>query len=192
LTAQIFPMTDFRFRHAQFERLVRPHFDRLYRIAIQLTGNAASADDIVQDALIKIFRKVDTLESITPLEPWLVRVVYNTYIDYYRKQKRAEGIFETGRSADEAGTGSDINRLGDLDALTRALSALSPDHRAVVVLHDVQGYALVEIGALLDCPVGTLKSRLHRARAALRDLLALEPDTRFVRNTRAGGEYDAM
>jgi RNA polymerase sigma-70 factor (ECF subfamily) len=168
-------------RHtANFEKLVRPHFDRLYRLAFRLTGQKAEAEDLFQELLIKAFGKLDDLVAIDEPGSWLSRVMYNLFVDEQRRfaRRRLHTVEESSLPA--AGlqglAGSedpvrDNERLEKLKALDLALAELSEEHRIIVLLHDTEGYKLEEIHELMGIPVGTVKSRLHRARARLREIL---------------------
>jgi RNA polymerase sigma-70 factor (ECF subfamily) len=163
-----------------FEKLVRPHFDRLYRLAWRLTGQKAEAEDLFQELLIKAFGKLDDLVNIDEPGSWLSRVMYNLFIDERRRFARRRMLtVEEGEMAGDGiaglpGTDNpawDHERLERMQALDSALSKLSDEHRLIVLLHDTEGYKLVEIQELIGIPVGTVKSRLHRARARLREIL---------------------
>ncbi len=170
-------MTDPKFA---FERLVRPHFDRLYRLAWRLAGSRAEAEDLFQEVLVKAFGKLDDLVEIDEPGSWLSRVMYNLFIDQKRRFMRQRmHLVDEGMLAGEGleglpGPGDpahDNERYDKFLRLDRALSQLSDDHRIVVLLHDTEGYKLEEIHELTGVPVGTVKSRLHRARARLREIL---------------------
>ena len=165
---------------ATFERLVQPHFDRLYRLAFRLTGRKAEAEDLFQELLIKAFGKLDDLVTINEPGSWLSRVMYNLFIDEQRRFARRrmhtveEGFLPGDGLEGLAGTDNpekDQRRLEQLRQLDTALAQLSDEHRHVVLLHDTEGYKLEEIHKLMGVPVGTVKSRLHRARARLREIL---------------------
>ncbi len=163
-----------------FERLVRPHFDRLYRLAWRLAGQKSQAEDLFQELLIRAYGKLDELARIDEPGPWLARVMYNLFIDERRRFARqrlhtveegnlpGEGIAGLSGADDPA---QDNERRERIEALDSALAQLSDEHRTVVLLHDTEGYKLVEIQELIGVPVGTIKSRLHRARAHLREIL---------------------
>ncbi len=168
-------------RQPAFERMVRPHLDRLYRLAWRLTGRKAEAEDLFQELLIKAYGKLDELARIDEPGSWLSRVMYNLFIDERRRFARRrlhtvhEGELVGEGIANMPGTENpvrDSERLDAIRALEAALSELSDEHRIVVLLHDSEGYKLKEIQELTGLPVGTIKSRLHRARARLRDMLA--------------------
>lgn len=163
-----------------FEKLVRPHFDRLYRLAWRLTGQKAEAEDLFQELLIKAYGKLDDLVKIDEPGSWLSRVMYNLFIDERRRfARRRMHTVEEGEMAGDGiaglpGPGDpafDQERYERITKLDSALSQLSDEHRLIVLLHDTEGYKLVEIQDLIGIPVGTVKSRLHRARARLREIL---------------------
>lgn len=159
---------------------MRPHFERLYRLAWRLTGQKAEAEDLFQELLIKAYGKLDDLVQIDEPGSWLSRVMYNLFIDERRRfaRQRLQTVEEGEMSGDGLaglpGTDNpvaDQERLEQLQKLDAALSKLSDEHRIVVLLHDTEGYKINEIQELTGVPVGTIKSRLHRARARLREIL---------------------
>ncbi len=171
--------------HESFERLLRPHLRRLYRLAFRLTDNTADAEDLLQDVLLKLFRRADELSSIADLRPWTGRVLYNCFVDRQRhSKKRRLEIVEphpaSPRRADEAeqvpspepGPEETTALALDIRRLDRALARLSDEHRVLVILHDAEGCTFEEITAITAIPLGTVKSRLHRARERLRQLCA--------------------
>ena len=172
-------MTDTEQSHV-FERLVRPHFDRLYRLAWRLTGSRPEAEDLFQELLIKAYGTLDQLVEIEEPGSWLCRVMYNLFVDQHRRfVRRRMHIVEEGLLPGEGIEGiageldpvEDSERLDRIRRLDRALAVLSEEHRVIVLLHDTEGYKLSEISELMGTPEGTVKSRLHRARARLRQIL---------------------
>ena len=170
----------FEANNLAFERLVRPHFDRLYRLAFRLTGRKAEAEDLFQELLIKAYGKLDDLVAIDEPGSWLSRVMYHLFIDEQRRfaRRRMHTVEEGYLPGDglEGFAGSDNpeadqQRYEKLKQLDLALAQLSDEHRIIVLLHDTEGYKLTEIQELMAIPVGTVKSRLHRARARLREIL---------------------
>ena len=166
--------------HAEaFEGLIRPYLSRLYRLAFRLTGTVADAEDLVQDVLVKLYARRAELSSIEELSPWLGRVLYNQFVDAQRRSKRRRlSLVDTDaydHSATQDSPASDpqaqTEQSLDISRLHEALQSLSEEHRTVVLLHDAEGYTLTEIQRVTGVPVGTLKSRLHRARARLREIL---------------------
>lgn len=164
-----------------FDRLLRPHLDRLYRFAYRLTDSAHEADDLFQDVLVKAYSRIDDLLDIDRPGSWLCRVMYNHFIDNRRQFARRRLISVESGNLPE---GDVENFPGDLDPaadaertdyimrLDRALAMLSEEHRLAVLLHDTEGYKLTEIQEITGDPVGTIKSRLHRGRARLREILS--------------------
>ena len=168
-------------QRASFDALIKPHLDRLYRLSFRLAGNKAEAEDLFQDVLTKVFPRLDELIEIEEPGSWLCRVMYNHFIDNRRRfaRQRLVSVNEDrlpGKSLEELPGNldpvADAERLDNIMRLQRAFSELSEDHRLVVLLHDSEGYKLTEIQDVTGTPVGTLKSRLHRARARLREILA--------------------
>ncbi len=166
-----------------FEKIIRPHFDRLYRLAWRLTGQKSEAEDLFQELLIKALGKLDDLVHIDEPGSWLSRMMYNLFIDERRRYARQrmhtveEGEMSGDGIAGLPGSESpvrDQERLDRIRQLDAALSELSDEHRMMLLLHDTEGYKLTEIQDLTGVPVGTIKSRLHRARARLRDILAAD------------------
>lgn len=163
-----------------FGALLKPHLPKLYRLAYRLTTNAADAEDLVQDVLVKLFSRKDELTSIRDLAPWLGRVLYNQFIDDTRRYGRQPlKLVSAGHDVDDTPThGADpesaaVNANSNAQ-LRKALEKLSEDHRVALVLHDVEGYTIKEMEELTGVAQGTLKSRLHRARQRLRELLKID------------------
>jgi RNA polymerase sigma-70 factor (ECF subfamily) len=178
----------------QFEHLVRPHLDHLYRVAYRFSGNACDAEDLVQDLLVKLYPKVTELAAVEQLRPWLARALYHHAIDVSRRANRSalDNRMHLVNDEDESdpldslpGYGYDPELATEQtltqERLQSAFAKLSVEHRAVVAMHDIEGYSLDELTHLLDTPLGTLKSRLHRARTHLRALLTMEPNVAALR-----------
>jgi RNA polymerase sigma-70 factor (ECF subfamily) len=165
-----------RWTEERFTKVMSPYLPALYRLAYRLTSRRGDAEDLLQDVLTKLFERSAELSSIRDLEPYIRRVLYNHFVDDRRRYGRQPlrlvsggGIPETLASPDDPA--ADAEAAETRRRLSRALDRLSEDHRIVVVLADVEGHSLPEIEALTDVPIGTLKSRLSRARARLRELL---------------------
>ena len=166
----------------RFDALLRPYLDDLYRLACRLCGDEHDAEDLVQDLAIRLYPRLDELEKVECLRPWLARVLHNLYIDAIRKrQRRPQGYVDN--DSDRHLAGLQDRSYGpegrfELDDLQRQLAAsissLSEEHRYVVIMHDMEGYTLNELTEIFGVPLGTLKSRLHRARKLLRDALGTE------------------
>ena len=164
----------------RFERLLRPHIDTLYRFAFRLCNSREDAEELVQHFLTRIFEKLDQLEAIEKPAPWLCRGLYNLYVDGYRKSAREITLFNQDDFNDETATHEETpfqqaSIAESLNSIDSALRQLNPDQRNVVLLHDAEGYTLAELSEILQVPIGTLKSRLYRARIELKKLLVMEP-----------------
>ena len=169
---------------AQFDELVARYGRHVYAVAYRVSGNEADAKDLAQEAFIRVWKAQDRIDPDARLEGWLYRIVKNLYIDLLRRRRgqKVHSLDEpiataSGELARERPDPSvDVERtvLGAMvdRRIQNALMNLTPDLRMVVVLADVEGYAYEEIARMMDVPVGTVKSRLHRARRALRDRLA--------------------
>jgi RNA polymerase sigma-70 factor (ECF subfamily) len=169
---------------AAFEELVARHGQRIYALAYRMAGNEADARDLAQEALIRVWRARHTVDPTAALEGWLYRIVTNLFIDALRRRPRVR-VDSLDAPVATPGGGQVAREVADpradpeaavleahLDAdVQAALLALSVDLRAVVVLCDIEGYSYEEIAGMLQIPVGTVKSRLHRARRALADRL---------------------
>lgn len=165
-----------------FADLVRPHLKILYRLAYRLTGNSHDAEDLIQDLLFKAYGRLDELRAIEKRRAWLARVLYNQFIDNRRRNSRSplhlavdhsadEGDFLGELGMDRSGPETEVIRETEQQLILGALSRLPDDQRNIVILADIEGFTLAEMETIVDCPQGTLKSRLHRARARLRELL---------------------
>jgi RNA polymerase sigma factor (sigma-70 family) len=159
-----------------WEEIVREHSARVYRLAYRLTGNKQDAEDLTQETFIRVFR---SLSSYTPgtFEGWLHRITTNLFLDGARRKKR----IRMEAMGDDDGHVADTGDFGrpergfehaNLDEdVQKALDALRPEYRAAVVLCDIEGLSYEEIAVTLGVKLGTVRSRIHRARAQLRDAL---------------------
>ncbi|MBU6509339.1 MAG: RNA polymerase sigma factor [Gammaproteobacteria bacterium] len=166
-------------RHGDFEALLRPHLDSLYRMAYRFTGHSEDAEDLVQELLLHLYRSSQDLAQIAALRPWLKRSLYHLFVDQWRRRQRTpfghlysepwEALFENAAST--AAPERDIQAAELRHQVLHALYGLGKEHRALLVLHDMEGRELPELADLLHLPLGTLKSRLFRARRKLREAL---------------------
>lgn len=161
-----------------FEELISPHVENLYRLAFHYTHNKSDAEDLVQDLLTKLFPRTDEMRNVENLKAWLAKSLYNLFIDKTRYANRQPVDQADSLDADTTHFTPQSQKLDSpqrhdlIRDLQYALSQLSEEHRLVVVLHDVESYTLEEVSNIYDVPIGTLKSRLHRARAQLRKFLS--------------------
>lgn len=143
-----------------------------------MTGDTAEAEDLAQEAFLQLFRKIATFRGESAFSTWLHRLVVNVVLMHLRKKGLQQvSLDEPDASQDEPVRreyGDDDKRLLhaiDRITLSRAIEGLPPGYRAVLVLHDVEGYEHNEIAQILNCSVGNSKSQLHKARLKLRELL---------------------
>jgi len=164
--------------YKDFEREAIPHMDALYNFAFKMTGDSDDANDLVQETYMRAFRFFDKFENGTNCKAWLFRIMKNTFINVYRKESKSpekvdyeeiENFYENIKASntDDAHLEKDIyDNLLD-DELTEAISNLPEDFRTVIILCDIEGFTYEEIADFVDAPVGTVRSRLHRARKML-------------------------
>ena len=167
---------------------MREHVPALYRSAYRWTGAVDRAEDLVQQLLVRLYPRLAELRELDRLRPWAIRVMYRIFVDGLRRERASPVQFgaetpadpETPSAEDEAwldpGPGPAELAEQELtqERLLRAWERLGQEHRVVLSLHDIEDYTLPELAQIMDIPLGTLKSRLHRARARLRELLAAE------------------
>ena len=156
-----------------WEQIVREHSGRVYRLAYRLTGNRHDAEDLTQEVFVRVFRSLSTFTPGT-FEGWLHRITTNLFLDQVRRKARIR-MDAMGEDADRyaaTGEGDDPERGFEHQNLDhdvqRALDALPPEYRAAVVLCDIEGLSYEEIAVTLGIKLGTVRSRIHRARARLR------------------------
>jgi len=169
-------------KQRSFEREALPHTDLLYNYALRMTNNPADADDLVQETYLKAYRFWDTYEQGTNIRAWLFRILKNSYINRYRKEVREPDKVEyddvkslyTTRGEGTAGR-NDLQELmfGNLldDEITNAIASLPDEFRTVVILCDIETLTYEEVATFMECPLGTVRSRLHRGRKLLRGRL---------------------
>ncbi|HEU5050409.1 MAG TPA: sigma-70 family RNA polymerase sigma factor [Gemmatimonadales bacterium] len=160
---------------ADFELEALPHLDTLYRVALRLTGEDAAAQDLVQETMLRALRGWNGFRAGSNARAWLVTILRNTFINDYRRRRRepvpvdleAVDPWAIYRAvADTDPEGEFFSRIVDARVL-EAVDRLPPDFREVLVLSDMEGLGYAEIAAALEIPIGTLKSRLFRARRLL-------------------------
>jgi RNA polymerase sigma-70 factor (ECF subfamily) len=172
-----------------WEEIVREHSARVYRLAYRLTGNRHDAEDLTQETFVRVFRSLDSYVPGT-FEGWLHRITTNLFLDQARRRKRIR-METTGdetaqwASPDQLASPERAFEHGNLDSdVQAALDALPPEYRAAVVLCDIEGLSYEEIAVTLGIKLGTVRSRIHRGRAQLREAL----EHRRVEVTGVAGE----
>ncbi|WP_197381971.1 RNA polymerase sigma factor SigE [Mycolicibacterium mengxianglii] len=174
----VFDATGDKTTMPSWDDLVRQHADRVYRLAYRLSGNQHDAEDLTQETFIRVFRSVQNYQPGT-FEGWLHRITTNLFLDMVRRRSRIrmEALPEDyDRVPADEPNPEQIYHDSRLDAdLQMALDSLPPEFRAAVVLCDIEGLSYEEIGATLGVKLGTVRSRIHRGRQALRDYLAAHP-----------------
>jgi len=180
---------------ATFEDDVMEFVPQLYSAAMRMTRNPSDAEDVLQEALLKAYRGYHTFTAGTNLKAWLYRILTNTYINRYRKESRRPSEVELGELEDlylykrlgDSDTGG-ASRSAEEEALDRfvdgdvkaAVEALPENFRLPVLLADVEGFSYKEIAEIMDVPIGTVMSRLHRGRKALERALWMTAQQRGI------------
>jgi RNA polymerase sigma-70 factor (ECF subfamily) len=151
------------------------HADALYNLARHLVGDPAEAEDLVQETFARGFAAIDGFADDN-LKAWLFRILRNLFLDGQRRRvsRRTDGGLDTVDERHAAGDESDGVRAVAVGEIEAALAAL-PDDARLAILLDLEGFSAAEMADLIGCPLGTVKSRLFRARAALRDKLGVKP-----------------
>ena len=172
-------------RTAAFGELVRRYQDRLYNCIYRLVDNEEDAQDIIQEAFLNAYQSLDRFKGDSQFFTWLYRIAFNASISLKRKQRAALAL-KTGR----VGTGVSepldasessrpeyaLEKLEQQRRVQQALNRLSPEHRTVLILKDMDGQKYETMAEILQVPIGTVRSRLHRARLKLRELLQGEEE----------------
>jgi len=156
-----------------FNELVLRHKDRLYTVAVQLLGDSSEAEDVTQEAFLRAYEKLTEFRGDARFSTWLYRICYNLCLNHLTRKKidRQEGLFpETLPDGEEQFLDHAIVKEQQ-DVVRRAISQLTVEFRDVVILYYTGQLSYEEIASLLELPVGTVRSRLHRGREQLKDLL---------------------
>lgn len=162
---------------AAFGVLVRKYQDRLFNSMVHLLRNRSDAEDVVQDAFLQALRKLDTFQGNSQFYTWLFRIARNTAISKLRRKKPTVSLESTASEQrldfpDDGPTPStEMERRERQTGLMRAMDQLSGEHREILILREMEEQNYETISEILDLPVGTVRSRLHRARSQLKELL---------------------
>jgi len=168
-------------RTAAFGELIRRYQDRLFNTVFRLVNNAEDAQDIVQESFLSAYQSLESFKGDSQFFTWLYRIAVNTAMSMKRRRKETVSI-ETGRDANqgivephdpsESSRPSHALEQQELDVrIQQALQRMTPEHRAVLILKDMEGQKYEEMAEILQVPVGTIRSRLHRARIELKEFL---------------------
>jgi RNA polymerase sigma-70 factor (ECF subfamily) len=167
----------------QYETLFLPMLKSLYNFAFRLTFDEDDANDLVQETYLKAYRFFDSFQEGTNAKAWMFRILKNTFINEYRKKTKEPHKIDY-QEVESYYNSEDVNehRTSDLridafkdmigDEVATALNALDVDFRTIIILCDLEGFTYEEIAKILDIPIGTVRSRLHRARHLLKEKLA--------------------
>ena len=169
-------------KYSDFDSEILVHMGALKSFALKMTNDEEDAEDLVQETLLKAFRFFDKFQKGTNSKAWLFQIMKNSFINNYRKTTREPGkvdyddvqnFYETIKADEVKSKHSENDAFSDVldDEIATALSVLPDDFRTIVFLSDIEGYTYEEIADFMDCPIGTVRSRLHRARKMLYALL---------------------
>lgn len=177
-----------------FDDLMRKHYRAVYSVAYRLSGHRADAEDLTQEAFLRAYRFFHRYNNEMPFENWMYRITRNAFVDMIRRRPSKQPIsldqpmnassddqrhFELADSTHEP---QSVMMAHEVDHnLQLALNTLSPDFRETVILADMQGMSYEEIAELLGCSQGTVRSRLHRARRAMKDWLVTNAGSEFLK-----------
>ena len=159
-----------------------PHIDAMYNFAYRLTYDEDDAKDLVQETYLKAFRFINSFEEGTNAKAWLFRILKNSFINDYRKKSKepnkvdyndVESYYNSEDANAEITPDLRVEALQDMigDEISNALNSLAVDFRTVIILCDLEGFTYEEMAKILDIPIGTVRSRLHRARNLLKEKL---------------------
>lgn len=178
-------MAIFNTKRRRFEQEAMTHIDALYGTAMRLTRDPDSAEDLVQETLLKAFKHYDSLRPDSNLKAWLTRVLTNTFINQYRRKQvrhRSQELYDPDWMNERVSSnwahnaakrpGQQVVDRFIRDKLSEAVAQLPEPYRQVLLLTDVEELAYKEVAEVLDIPIGTVMSRLHRARRKLRTMLS--------------------
>ena len=169
-------------KDAQFEKEFMPLINSLYNFAYRLTLDEDDANDLVQETYMKAYRFFDSYEQGTNAKAWLFRILKNSFINDFRKKSKqpskvdyneVESFYNSDDVDEKITTDLRVDTVQDMigDEVANALNALAVDFRTIIILCDLEGFTYEEMAKILDIPIGTVRSRLHRARNLLKEKL---------------------
>lgn len=174
-------------RPAAFGELVHRYQDRLYNTVLHVVGNAEDARDVVQEALIQAFLKLDTFQGTSQFYTWLYRIAFNVAATFRRRRRQVASVDAVREMTGVEPVDGSARPSEQMEAEERhrqvheAISRLGEEYRVVLVLREIEGFCYEMIAEMLDLPIGTVRSRLHRARsqlrAFLRDIVVVDDET---------------
>lgn len=183
--------------YADFEKEAIPHRDALFNFALRMTSDVDDADDLVQETYLKAFRFFDKFEKGTNCKAWLFRILKNSFINDYRKSVKepnkvdyedVQNFYENIKSTEINSQHYEMDAFNNLldDDISTAITELPEDFRTVIILSDIEGFTYEEIADFVDIPVGTVRSRLHRARKMMySQLYSYAKEKGFLENKRS-------
>ena len=165
-----------------FDTEFMPHIDSMYNFAYRLTTDEDEAKDLVQDTYLKAFRFISSFQRGTNAKAWLFRILKNSFINDYRKKSKepakldyqeVENFYNSDEADSDVTIDLRVEAVQDMlgDEIANALNSLAVDFRAVIILCDIEGFTYEEMAKILDITIGTVRSRLHRARNLLKEKL---------------------
>lgn len=168
---------------AIFDQEFMPHIDSMYNFAYRLTYDEDDAKDLVQDTYLKAYRFINSFQQGTNAKAWLFRILKNSFINDFRKKSKepskvdyneVESFYNSEKANQPITTDLRVDSLKDMlgDEISNALNSLAVDFRTVIILCDLEGFTYEEMAKILDIPIGTVRSRLHRARNLLKEKLS--------------------
>lgn len=176
---------------AAFEELIENYQKKIFNIAFRIVGNYDDANDLAQEVLIRIYKSIGSFKEQSSFSTWIYRITTNVCLDDIRKRKNRkvvsldeeihvdDGEVKRQIISDDPLPEETVERAELRELVAKAIQSLSEEHRLVIVMRDLQGFSYEEIARILKCPEGTVKSRINRARLALRNVLKLKREHLF-------------
>lgn len=177
---------EFREKITRFEALVLPHLDAAYNLARWMARNSSDAEDVAQEAMLRAFRFFDTFRG-DDARVWLLTIVRNTYLTWIRREvpRQNSAEFDEGMHTDLESSVTpefEVLRQATAEHVRRAIESLPPEYREVVLMREIEQLSYKEIAAVTKSPLGTVMSRLSRARSMLRHLIGKEKRGEVVKH----------